>query len=176
MSIPDFQSVMLPLLQILGDCQDHVMRDVQNAVADKFKLTEEERKEMLPSGQTTVIANRVGWAKTHLKNAGVLEQPKRGVVRITDTGQGVLAEHPDSINMQYLEKFPAYLAFRDKKQEHEDDGGIAPPVETQTPEELLENGYKTLREALAAELLDQVMKCSPGFFERLVVELLVAMG
>jgi restriction system protein len=74
MSIPDFQSVMLPILTILGDGQDHVMRDVKNAVADHFQLTDEERQEMLPSGQTTVIANRVGWAKTHMKNAGLLEQ------------------------------------------------------------------------------------------------------
>ena len=88
MSIPDFQSVMLPILKILGDGQDHVMREIQTAIEDQFHLTEQERQEMLPSGQGTVIANRVGWAKTHMKNAGLLEQPKRAIVRLHRSGQG----------------------------------------------------------------------------------------
>lgn len=178
MSIPDFQSVMLPILQVLGDCQDHKMRDVTQAVANKFQLTDDERQQMLPSGQSTVITNRVGWAKTHLKNAGVLDQPKRGIVRITEAGKSVLAENLPSIGIKYLEKFPAYLAFREKSQEKQDDGAEEAPaaVATQTPDELLENGYKTLREALVTDLLEQIMECSPAFFERLVVELLVAMG
>ncbi|MEI8375519.1 MAG: restriction endonuclease [Planctomycetota bacterium] len=176
MSIPDFQSIMLPLLQILGDCQDHVMQEVTKATADKCQLTEQEMQQMLPSGQTTVIANRVGWAKTYLKNAGLLVQPNRGVVRITEDGKNALAENPPRIDMKYLEKYPAFLAFRSKNiTKPGDDKGVQ-EVPTQTPEELLENGYQTLREALAAELLEQLMACSSTFFERVVIELLVAMG
>lgn len=176
MAIPDFQSVMLPLLQVIGDGQDYRMRDVTTAVADRFNLTDEERQEMLPSGQTTVITNRVGWAKTYLKNAGLLQQPKRAIVRITEDGKQVLTANPASINIKYLDQFPAFKGFRDKGEKKGNGGVEAVEVPTQTPEELLEDGYKTLREALAAELLEQIMECSPGFFERLVVELLVAMG
>jgi restriction system protein len=176
MSIPDFQSVMLPLLKAIGDCQEHVMRNVTKNIADRFNLSEEERQEMLPSGQTTLIANRVGWAKTYLKNAGLLEQPKRGIVRITEAGKAVLADSPSSIDMRYLERFPAYLAFRDRSHSSDDDGELVTTVTPQTPEEMVEEGYKTLRDALAAELLEQVAGCTTTFFERLVVELLVNMG
>jgi restriction system protein len=176
MSIPDFQSVMLPLLQAIGDGQEHVMRNVTKTIVEKFKLTDAERHELLPSGGATLIANRVGWAKTYLKNARLLQQPSRGIVRLTEDGRQLLKENPPSIDMKYLEKYPGFVEFRNKEKKLGDDGQLGKVPPTQTPEESLEAGYLTLREALAADLLEQVMKCSPGFFERLVVELLVKMG
>ena len=106
MAIPDFQSVMLPLIKILGDGQELTMREVTDLLAQSFHLTDQEREELLPSGQQSVFSNRVGWAKSHLKEAGLLENPLRGRVRISDLGRQVLAEKPAAINiiMVYLEE------------------------------------------------------------------------
>ena len=111
MAIPDFQSVMLPLVKILGDGQERTMREVTDLLAESFHLTDREREELLPSGQQSLFNNRVGWAKSHLKAAGLLENPLRGRVRISDLGRQVLAEKPPAINMKFLKRFPAYCDF-----------------------------------------------------------------
>ena len=112
MPIPDFQACMLPVLQVIADGNDWQMKHVTVAVADRFNLTEEERAQMLPSGQTRTIVNRVGWAKHYLKEAGLIESPKRGVVRISPDGTSVLNERPNHVNMKYLERFPGYVDFQ----------------------------------------------------------------
>jgi restriction system protein len=173
MPIPDYQDCMLPLLEAVSDGQDHVIRDVARALADRFVLTDAERKELLPSGQQSVIASRVGWAKTYLKKAGLLTQPSRGVVRLTQEGQAVLKQKPARIDTEFLRAYPAFTEFIDRSTS--ETATEAKPT-TATPEEALEASYLALRNALADELLDRVRACSPQFFERLVVELLVAMG
>src|SRR5271157_2622119 len=111
MAIPDFQSVMLPLVKILGDGQERTMREVTDLLAQSFHLTDQEREQLLPSGQQSLFNNQVGWAKSHLKAAGLLENPVRGRVRISDLGRRVLAENPPAINMRFLRQYPAYCDF-----------------------------------------------------------------
>ena len=179
MAIPDFQSVMLPLVKALGDGQERTMREVTNLLADSFHLTDEEREELLPSGQQSIFNNRVAWAKSHLKAAGLLENPIRGRVRISDLGRQVLAENPPAINIKFLKRFQAYCDFIGKATPAQDDavsGEIAPGEERRTPLELIDAAYKSLRQATAEDLLSKLKTCSPPFFESVVVRLLMAMG
>ncbi|MCO6456826.1 MAG: restriction endonuclease [Pirellulaceae bacterium] len=178
MAIPDFQSLFLPLLQFLSDGQEHSLRDATEALADTFNLTEGERQELIPSGTNRQIVNRVGWAKTYLKEAGLLESVRRGVIRITHVGQQLLTENPVRIDMKFLERYPAFVQFRDrgKRGLGKQDVQVTTEEATKTPEELMDASYALLREALADELLQQVKVSSDSFFEHLVVKLLVAMG
>jgi restriction system protein len=179
MAIPDFQSVMLPLLKILGDGQERAMREVTNLLADLFRLTDDEREEMLPSGQQKLFINRVAWAKLHLKAAGLIENPVRGRVRISDVGRKVLVQKAPPINMKFLKQFPAYRDFIGKSapaDRGEDSGETTPVEERRTPLELIDNAYKSLRQATAEDLLSKLKACSPAFFESVVVRLLMAMG
>ena len=174
--IPDYQSVMLPLLKYAGDKEEHHIRDAIERLADEFKLTEEERKELLPSGLQAIFNNRVGWAKTYLKKAGLLESPRRGYFRISDRGLNVLEKPPKEINVNYLEQYQEFIDFRgsSKPGESKLDGYLK--YEDTTPEELIGIGHQKLQADLASELLDRIKDCSPSFFEKLVVELLVKMG
>jgi len=179
MAIPDFQSVMLPLVKILGDAKERTMREVTDLLAESFHLTDQEREEVLPSGQQSIFSNRVAWAKSHLKAAGLLENPVRGRVRISDLGRKVLAEKPPAINIKFLKRFPAYCDFIGKAAPMHDEGvsGEAAPVEERrTPLELIDAAYKSLRQATAEDLLSMLKACSPAFFESVVVRLLMAMG
>ena len=176
MPIPDFQSVMLPLLEVLADGQERRMRDVTALLSDCFSLTEEERKELLPSGQQTVFSNRVAWAKSHLKSAELLESPVRGKVRISPLGNKILDQKPPTINCKFLKQFPPYLEFIGQGQA-EPDAGVSDVMEGQkTPLELLDESYRTLHKATAEDLLSRLKTCSSGFFEQVVVRLLRAMG
>lgn len=178
MAIPDFQTLMLPVLVAVNDGKEHLFRDLVESLAEKFELTAEERKQLLPSGRYPTFDNRVGWAKTYLKKAGLVSQTKRSYLRITDRGLNVLTAPPSSINMKFLERFPEYIAFRDN-QTVEEQPNTAPSstnLFTETPEELLEDAHGKLTNSLASELLDSIKSCSPSFFERLVVELLLKMG
>ncbi len=175
MAIPDYQTIMLSLLKLANDGQEHFLRDAVEVLADEFGLTEEERKDLLPSGQQAVFFNRVGWARTYLKQAGLLETTKRAYFRITDRGRQVLAANPDRIDAKYLEKFPEFLDFkaRSKDKDEANDQGTA---SGQTPDESMEAGYQKVRKELALELLKQIKQCTPAFFEKLVIDLLVKMG
>ncbi|HEY7414722.1 MAG TPA: restriction endonuclease [Ktedonobacteraceae bacterium] len=178
MSIPDFQSFMLPLLQFTADQQEHSLREAIEALAQVFNLSEQERKELLPSGQQTVFDNRVSWASTHLKKAGLLESTRRSFFKITQRGLDILSQNPSRIDIKLLERFPEFVEFRGSGKK---DKEIPAAIELeanghQTPEELLEYGYQKIRQDLAQELLNRVKGSSPSFFERLVVELLVKMG
>lgn len=173
MSIPGYQDFMLPLLRAVSDGTQYSIRELTERLADEVGLSEEERREVLPSGQQTVIANRIGWAKTYLKKAGLIENPKRGTVQITPEGLKVLAQNPSIIDNEFLKQYSSFLGFYNKSEEETD----KQTTETvKTPDEVLESSYRGLRNALVDEVLEQVKACSPVFFERLVVNLLVAMG
>jgi restriction system protein len=176
--IPDYQSLMLPLLRLVSDRQEHKYRDLIEKLATKFEITDEERKELLASGNQAIFDNRVGWAKTYLKKAGLLDSPKRATFVITQIGLDTLKKNPDRIDAKYLRQFPAFLEFqnasRNDNETEEETTVIA--VSEQTPEENLDKAYQRIRKSLASELLQNVVDLSPTFFERLVVELLVKMG
>jgi len=178
MSIPEFQSFMLPLLRFTADQQEHSLREAIENLAQTFQLSEQERKELLPSGQQAVFDNRVSWASTHLKKAGLLESPRRSFFKITQRGLDVLSQNPARIDNKFLERFPEFVEFRGGgKKDKEATLELAPDGNShQTPEELLEYGYQKIRQDLAQEVLNRVKASSPSFFERLVVELLVKMG
>ena len=173
MSIPDFQSIMLPLLKLAGDGDVHNFHNAVEKLGNEFGLSEEELSSLIPSGQQR-FENRVGWAKTYLKKSGLITYPKRGHLQITKRGMKVLEENPQTIDMDYLKRFPEYLEFRqgNQKEEEPSDGSD----DELTPEEALENAYQKIRDDLADELLETILISPPGFFEKLVVDLLVAMG
>jgi restriction system protein len=175
MVVPDFQSIMLPLLKITGDSKEHTLREAIDTLSLQFLLSDEDKKELLPSGRQQKFANRVGWSRTYLKKAGLLESTGRGKFRITERGYEVLKSNPSHIDVKFLERFPSFLDFKGSSHAG---NKIAEPCEeiNKTPEELLEASYLELHESLAQELLDRVKKCPPEFFENLVVDLLVAMG
>ncbi len=176
MAIPDYQSVMLPLLRLASDGHEHTLREAVETLADQFKLTEGERKELLPSGSQFTFANRVGWARTYMNKAALLEATRRGYFRITPRGRSVLSKNPQEISVRFLDQFPEVIEFRTK---HRNSGQATEQVETdslQTPGELLESAYQKLREDLSSELLKTAKECSPAFFERLVIDVLVKMG
>ena len=176
--ILDYQSLTLPLLKLVSDKQEHKYRDLIEKLAIEFQITDEERKELLASGNQAIFDNRVGWAKTYLKKAGLLDSPKRATFVITQIGLDTLKKNPDRVDAKYLRQFPAFLEFqnasRNDNETEEETNVIA--VSEQTPEENLDKAYKRIRKSLASELLQNVVDLSPTFFERLVVELLVKMG
>jgi restriction system protein len=176
--IPDYQSIMLPLLEFIADGKEYKMRNVTDELAIKFGVTEEEQKELLPSGVAPVFYNRTAWAKTYLKKAGLIDSPKQGIVIISKRGIEVLKKKPSSINVKFLKQFSEFVAFQSVKREDESETEAETSEEQsiQTPEELLEMAYQKIRKSLASELISKVVELSPAFFERLVVELLVKMG
>ena len=175
LAIPDYQSLMLPLLIYASDGNEHSLRDAIEALSMKFSLTPDERREVLPSGRQATFDNRVGWSRTYLKKAGLLTSPKRSYFQITQRGQEVLAQQPSSINVAFLRQFPEFIEFQ--LGQNKNANVIIPEVaELVTPEESIENAYQRARASLAVELLQTVKDCSPEFFERLVVDLLVRMG
>lgn len=176
MSIPDFQSLMLPLLRYCADGQSYTKRDAIPVLAKEFGLSDADLAELLPTGRQEKFNNRVGWTKTYLKQAGLLEITERGVFRITPRGQEVLTQAPARIDMRYLERFPEYQAFKARSRNRDDSQASEAMQAETTPEELLEIGYKQMRATLVADLIQQVKTCSPAFFERLVVQLLLNMG
>ncbi len=177
MAIPDFQQIMLPLLVYARDRQEHSFRKTVEALADKFDLNELERKELLASGQQAIFTNRVGWAKTYLKKAGLLETPKRGILKITERGIKVLDENPPFINTKFLQQFSEYIDFAIIKKSTSSNSIVDDIDELDvTPQESIEKGYQQIRKEIQIEILNRVKSCSPEFFERLVVDLLLKMG
>ena len=177
MAIPDYQICMLPFLRFLSDQQEHALREAEDTLAKEFQLSPVERSELLPSGQQRVFTNRIAWARTYLKKAGLLEAPKRAVCKITERGLQALASNPVRIDAKYLEQWPEFIAFRDiTKLTSDAPQSIVFPLEKTTPEEIIEVAHQGLREQLSQELLARILVCSPIFFEQLVVELLVKMG
>ncbi len=179
MAMPDYETLMHPLLSRLADEQIRVVKDVVAQLADEFKLTLEERAQLLPSGGTLTFASRVGWAKTYLKKAGLVQQPKRGLVQITDQGKAALAQQPVRIDVGFLEQFSSFLDFRNSSREKPIStrlNDVLPLPSDLTPDEVIEAAYQRSISALADEVLERVKACSPIYFERLVVQLLIQMG
>jgi len=177
MTIPDYQSIMLPLLKFAGDQEEHSLRQAIDSLAQEFQLSDEERKQLLPSGQQEVFNNRVAWARTYMKKAGLLDSTRRGYFRITDRGVSVLAKNPPKINVHFLEQFEEFRHFRSlrHKKEEKEQRQEAEIQET-TPGETLETAYQSLRDDLGNDLLQQIKSSSPSLFEKIVIELLVKMG
>ncbi|MDA8086053.1 MAG: hypothetical protein M0Z75_05075 [Nitrospiraceae bacterium] len=141
MAIPDFQSIMLPLLKLLADGQEHSFRDVVENLALSFKLSEAERKELLPSGQQ-IFDNRVGWARTYMKKAGLLDATRRGFFKITQRGLEVLKQNLSEINIDFLSHYPEFMAFREIRKEKEKISPEPKSEEKSSPEDLLVYGYQ----------------------------------
>ncbi len=169
--IPDFQTIMLPLMESLGDGKEHSLRDTIDNLARRFGLSADELRTLLPSKMQPVFDNRVGWARTYLKNAGLVESTRRGYFRITARGQTTLNQKPAKIDLRYLEQFPEFQEFRTAKRKAE-----PRPHQDATPDESIEAAYQNLTNTLAADLLSQTKKVSPSDFERLVVDVLLALG
>jgi restriction system protein len=181
MAIPDYQSVMLPLLRFAAEKKDETSTgEAVEVLSKEFGLTDEDLRELLPSGIQYTFVNRVGWASTYMKKAGLLEATRRGYFRITSRGQELLRKQPKAINVKLLKQYPEFLEFQQLKGTRSGEkistSGGTPDLLTATPSEALENAYENLRNELADELLARLKKSSPSFFERAVVELLVKMG
>ena len=179
MAIPDFQSIMLPLLKLASDGQERSMRSAIEILGREFALTDDELGQLLPSGSTSIFGSRVGWARTYLKQSGLLESPKRGLFCISPAGSKLLLEKPQKINLKLLERYEPYQAFKARSRASQE-GQLQPvalPEDSQkTPEDALAAAYQTLRDTLESDLLEQIKSSSPAFFERLVIDLLVTMG
>lgn len=171
---------MLPLLRFVADRNEHSLREAIEGLSDKFGLSDDERRELLPSGQQRTFDNRVAWARTYLSKAGLLDATRRGFFRLSERGNDVLSKKPAEINTKFLEQYPEFIEFRARRREMEQqDAQFGPefgPDNRQTPAELLESAYQKLREDLSIELLKIVRDCSPGFFEKLVIDVVVKIG
>jgi restriction system protein len=177
MPIPDYETIMLPLLMFLSDREVRHLRESINAMALVFGLSEDEMAQRLPSGVKRTFDDRVSWASTYMKKAGLLQSPKRGHYQITERGLDVLHSPPSRITNEFLEQYPEFQEFRARRSKPERGSKtVSPQEEEKTPEESLEEGYLRLRDELASELLQTVKECSPSFFENLVIDLLVRMG
>lgn len=177
MTIPKYESFMFPILELTSDGDERPLSIIRDELAKIFNLSEQEKNELLPSGTQPVLNNRVAWACIYLMNAKLLKRPKRGWYQITQRGLSVVKEKPENIDAKYLEKFPEFLEFKMRKRKNEGNeirrGGISDDV---NPEEALESAYQELQGNLVSDILESIRSCSPDFFERLVVDVLVKMG
>lgn len=174
MPIPDYQSIMLPLLQYADDNKEHSLRESIDTLVKAFNLTEQEKRQLLPSGQQPIFDNRVGWARTYMKKAGLLKSTRRGYFKITQRGTEVLSQKPQRIDVSFLKQFPEFVEFQTSKKEP--DEGDTVNRSNSTPEESLESAYANLKSALVGELLQQLKSSPPSMFEKIVVDLLLKMG
>lgn len=177
--IPTYEEIMLPLLKMLSDGKECSLQSADDYLSTHFKLTEEEKRELLPSGQQPIFRNRLGWARTYMKKAGLLLTTKRGYFMITDRGKDLLKENPKEITSQFLTRYQEFVDFKSIKRVKDADEieiDHLDNINNKTPEESLEYAYQKLRSELAKEVLEVVKNCSPRFFEKLVVDLLIKMG
>jgi len=176
MSIPDFQTLMRPLLELHGDGEQHINRDLVNALAQQFSITEDERRQMLPSGRAKMFDNRVGWAKTYISNAGLIAAPRRAISIITAKGQRLLKEHAGPINLKVLAEVTGSTSALNKKRKTTVDGERFGPAEIdgkETPEEAFENAYLKIRADVEREIIAKILANPPDFMERVIVDLVV---
>lgn len=186
MAIPDYESLMLPLLRLTARSGELKTADAVAMLAQELGLTDAERSVMLPSGVATTFGSRVGWAKTYLKQAGAIAQPRRGVVQITERGRALLASRPARIDNSLLMQFPEFVAFRSRSRATRDGetvgtlkaNGVSREAEipASPPQERLDEAARELQATLADELLLAIKACTPAFFEELVIQLLLRMG
>jgi len=179
MAIPDFQTIMRPLLASIKDGEPHSLSALYEKLSADFNLTDEEKSRRINSGRQTVIRNRVGWARTYLHKAGLLTLPKKGHCQITDRGHKALEVKPERIDNRYLKQFPEFVEFqrpKPKELDSDDEALSSNDPSNDTPEEALENAYRSLTKSLGDELLQIIKQSTPLFFEQLVVDLMLAMG
>lgn len=178
MAVPKYDELMKPLLTAVKDGEVYKISDVTAILAKKLNLSEEDLAEMLPSGRQTVFKNRVAWAKTYLKKAGLLDSPARAAIVITEAGKKVAAENPEKIDSKYLEQFPSFVDFASVSKPsngNDPEPGISRPTDL-TPDDQLEDAYKQINAGLASDLLSEILKISPYTFEKLVIDRLSKMG
>lgn len=175
MAIPDYQTLMLPVLQLAAHEEKRVS-DISDTIANQFKLTSEDRQKLLRSGRQPVLQNRIHWAKSYMSKAGLLSSPKRGSFIATDEGRQLLSTNPARIDVRLLMRYPTFRAFYRPDAEFTTPAFDTSDVNPVTPEEHIEAAYETFLSALKADLLDRILQNGPDFFERLIVDLLVAMG
>lgn len=175
MPIPDFQTLMRPLLALHADGAEKTQADLRGQLAGEFAVTPEELEERIPSGLTNTFANRVAWASTHMKQAALIEKPRRGISVITDRGRTVLEQHPDRIDMSVLEEFPEYMDFRTRSRTRPRPESSA-NAEAGTPEEVLDTAYAELRGAITEDLRSRLIASDDTFFEDVVLDVLIALG
>lgn len=176
--IPDFQSLMLPMLKLAEDGKEHSTSEAQEILARQFKVSEVDLAQLLPSGKQRVFVNRVHWAKAHLKMSKLFEDTRRSHFKITERGRNVLKQKPSAVNIKFLKQFSEYIEFTGGNKISSSDivSQKDDTVIIETPEELLENGYQKIRKSLEGDLLLKLKSVHPSFFEKIVVELLVKMG
>lgn len=178
MAVPKYDELMKPLLVAIKSGEVYSIKDVTTKLAQQMNLSSEDIAEMLPSGRQTVFKNRVGWAKTYLKKAGLLESPARATIAITPAGKRVVEDNPDKIDSKFLERFPSFLDFisvSELKDNENLTSAILKPTDL-TPDDQFEDAYKQINANLASDLLNEVLKIAPHTFEKLVVDLLSKMG
>jgi restriction system protein len=176
MAIPDFQSIMRPLLEVLQEKDSCSIGDLRNELQKVFSVSAEERRKLLPSGRANIFDNRVAWAGVHLRMAGLLERPTRGFAAITENGRQFLERHKGPIKIKNLDKIPGYKEAKKGDPKKREDKKKKSMKSSETPQEVMEEAYGEIRDSLVSELLEQIMKESPSFFEGLVIDLLVGMG
>lgn len=180
MAIPDFQTLMLPVLKFIASRDLSVSKEVIAEMIRKFELTDEETEKLLPSKTQRVIDNRVYWAQVYLQKAGLVVRPARGRYQITDDGREVLAKNPNRIDVKFLNQFPAFQKFkalsRGDTETSAHESAESSVVETTDPLEELEASYERMKAAVCEELLTHVRALDPTDFERLIIELLRKMG
>ncbi len=177
MPVPDFQSFFKPLLEIATDGKEHSLKEAREKIAEYFNLTDEDRAELLPSGNQTKFDNRVAWAKSYFVQAKVLESPRRAYFKITDRGKKLLAQGHERIDVKVLNQYPEFVEFHTPSKQNK--SVLTPSTEegiSETPEEVLQKAYQSIRSDLAGEILERIKSNSPAFFENLVIDLMVAMG
>lgn len=180
MPIPTHEQAMLPVLRELADGEARHLSALTDRIADAFSLSTDERGQMLPSGKASRIRSRMGWALTYMKQAGLVESPRRGSYQITASGRQVLADDPAHIDSEFLTRFAGFRDFRKRSRSDDTDsiGDDEPNVAVvvEPPDEALERAYGRLRVSVEAELLEVTKRVTPRFFEELVIDLLVRMG
>ena len=176
MAIPDFQACMLPVLKVLSDGKEHARLEIVEKVADYFNLTQEVREALLPSGTSTIIISRVGWARTYLIKAGLVIRTKRGHYKISDEGLKLLKQNPETINVKTLLQYEEFRKWYSKEENESGQPNIIDAAKPDSPEEAIEKNAKLLNDLLADELLERIKKLTPYQFERLVLDLLLKMG
>jgi restriction system protein len=177
MAIPDYQTLMLPLLKWLSDGKPHTARETYNHLSQLFNLTADEMSQELPNSNQPIIENRIGWAKTYLKKAGLVNNTQRGIWQISEQGSRFLQANPTKLTNQELLNIPEFLSFKQLSHSSENQTKQAEvDTDENTPTELMDSSYQKIRETLAAELLNCIKACSPAFFERLVVDVMLALG
>lgn len=180
MTVPDFQTLMLPVLKIVSS-KDCDATEVTEKISNEFNLSDEDRNQKIPSGTMFTIRNRVQWALTYLTKAELAERPHRGIFRITDIGKSALSANPKKIDMKFLEQYEGYLAFKlkskmkDNNQSYEDDKSTIASTQ-KTPEDLIGQAYESFEQSSRDEILDYILSSSPQFFERLILDLFQAMN